>query len=76
MSSFFSNPTTFNFCLAKVTSRWHCICLNIVFWLLLLKIASESEGRRPSLNHEQFVAESKLALLGILSRQSNKYISI
>ena len=39
------------------------------FTITNIKIASEGEGRKPSSNREQFIAESEFALLGILSKQ-------
>ena len=39
-------------------------------------IASEGEGRKPSSDRDKYVAESEFALLGILSNNVNKYLSI
>ena len=43
---------------------------------LTQKIASEGEGRKPSSDRNKNVAESEFALLGILSNNVNKYLSI
>ena len=53
----------------KVASRQHVFTklpINSEFFFLL-KIAAPGEGRKPS--HEEYVAESEFALLGILSKE-------
>ena len=58
------------FCLRKLPSRQHELSYFAVFVLkakLSFKIAAPGEGCKPS--HEQYIAESEFALLGILSKQ-------
>ena len=63
------NPTTLRLLLAKVifkTSR-AIFALFVLKAKFSFKIAALGEGRKPS--HEQYIAESEFALLGILSKQ-------
>ena len=68
----------FNFCVPKVTSRRRFFFLLLTLFDIFLTqiIASEGEGRKPSSDRDKYVAESEFALLGILSNNVNKYLSI
>ena len=58
--------------LAKVTSRRQLVIAVFVLkvnFFFPFKIAAKGEGCKPDLDRQRYIAESELALLGILSKQ-------